>query len=365
MSEARGHAASARAFRLAALAVATVFVLCGVAAVVLAYKRAFVFDFLSYWAAGKLVVQGHATFAYDIARHRAVEALAVPRMTFLPFPYPPPFLLVVTPFGLGPAWAALGAWIVVTAGLYCAAARRLMPLRFSLAQGAAAANFITGQNGFLTSAIFIQGTRMLAARPWLAGATLGLLVIKPQLALLLPVALIAGREWRAIAGGIVSAAVLFALALLLFGVDSYHGFFSILPHYSSWLSAGRWPWGELASPFALLRYFGVPQGPALWIHGLIALIAAAVTARAWALKREQRVPILAAATLLVPPYLFTYDALLLTLALASLLHNQERRWPAAAIWVLGLLPAACYFGDFPNAIPVAAVLALWLLHRVR
>lgn len=363
MTGRRGDAANAGTFRLAALAIATLFVLCGCVAVVLAYKKAFLFDFLSYWAAGRLVVEGHASFAYDIVRHRAVEALAMTNIGFLPFPYPPPFLLVVAPFGLGPSWAALAAWIAITAGLYCAAVRRLMPLRFSLAQAAAAANFITGQNGFLTSAIFIQGTNLLATRPLLAGATLGLLVFKPQLAILLPVALIAGREWRAIAGGILSTLALLAISLALFGIEPYRGFLAILPHYSDWLSAGRWPWGELASPFALLRYCGVPQMPALVIHGLIAVAAIAVTARAWALKLEQRIPMLAAATLLITPYLFTYDGLLLTLPLASLLRRRNGRAAAAAVWICSLLPIVCYFTSFPNTIPLAAVLALGLLYR--
>lgn len=347
---------------LAALAIATMFVLCACAAVALAWKRAILFDFVSFWAAGRLVAAGHASLAYDIARHHAVEATAL-KGGFLPFPYPPPFLLFVAPFGLGPFWIGLAGWIAVTAAAYCGTARRLAPIRFSLAQAAAAANFITGQNGFLTSAIFIHGTNLLGRRPMLAGATLGLLVIKPQLAILLPVAFIAGREWRAIAGGILSTLALLAIGVLLFGIEAYRGFLAILPNYSHWLSAGLWPWGELASPFALLRYFQVSQGLALAIHGVIAVAAAVLTARAWALKLEQRTAVLAAATLLVPPYLFTYDALLLTVPLAWLLRNERSRPWTAAVWILTLLPVVCYWTSFPNTIPLATMLALWRLHR--
>jgi hypothetical protein len=349
--------------RLAAIGFATLFVLCGIAAVILAYRRSILCDFLSFWAAGRLAIEGDASSAYDLVRHRAVEEQVVANVGFLPFPYPPSFLLVVAPFGILRFWAALGAWLFITAGLYIASVRRSDGgLRFALAQAAAAANFSTGQNGFLTSAIFIGGTKLLAARPLAAGAILGLLSFKPQLSILLPVALLAGREWRAIAGALLSSLVLLALSLVLFGAGVFRGFFQILSHYSEWLSAGRWPWGELASLYADLRLFGVPPTAAFAIHGVVALAAAALTARAWALRLEERIPILAASTLLVPPYLFTYDGLLLTLPLAWLIRREHAR-TTLAVWLLSVSPVICYFTRFPNTIPIAAMLALWVLHR--
>jgi hypothetical protein len=348
-------------YRLAALSIATVFVLYAVAAVFFAHERTVTSDFLSFWAAGRLALQGHAEAAYDIARHHALEMLAVPGVGLLPFPYPPILLALFVPFAMLPFWVAFSAWVAITALLYVLVTRPLIEPRFSLAQAAAAANFMTGQNGFLTSGIFIGGTSLLGRRPIAAGAVLGLLSVKPQLALLLPVALLAGREWRAIAGGIASSIVLLALGFLLFGASAYSSFIAILPHFYGWLSAGRWPWGELASTFALLRWFGVPKNGALVAHGAVALGAAAVVARAWARKLDERVAILAAGTLLVPPYLFTYDALLLTLPLAVLIRRQARG-AFVAVWVLALLPLLAYFTPFPNTIPLASTLALWALH---
>jgi hypothetical protein len=350
-------------YRLAAFAIAVMFVIGAVAAVVLARSGSIVADFLSFWAAGHLTAGGQPAMAYDLARHHAVEAEIVSRVGTLPFVYPPPFLLVVVPFGLLSFWIALAAWIAISAGLYLTASWRMIEPRFALAQAGAAANFVTGQNGFLTSAIFVGGTRLISTRPFVAGAILGLLCFKPQLAILLPVALIAGREWRAIAGGVASSIVLLVAALLLFGTDSYQGFLALLPHFSQWLSAGRWPWGEMASTFALLRALGVPTAPALLIHGAIALAAAALTARAWALKLDSRGPILAAATLLIPPYLFTYDALLLTIPLGWLLRRRSGGARFLLVWIFSLLPVVAYFTPFPNTIPLAAMLSLWALHR--
>lgn len=349
--------------RLVAIVIATSFAICGIAAVVLAHSGSVLADFLSFWAAGHLAVGGHPASAYDIAQHRAVEQQVVPGVGILPFPYPPPFLFIVLPFGLLPFWLAMATWIAISAGLYLVASRRVIEPRFGIAQAAAAANFITGQNGFLTSAIFIGGTKLLGARPFLAGAVLGLLCFKPQLAILLPVALLAGREWRAIAGGIASSAALLVLALLLFGAGSYRGFLALLPQFSQWLGAERWPLGELASTFAMLRSFGVPAQTAMAIHGAIAIAAAGQTARAWALRIETRVPILAAATLLITPYLLTYDALLLSLPLGWLLRDSRDHPRFLGVWLLSLVPAASYFTVVPNTIPLAAMLALWALHR--
>jgi hypothetical protein len=349
--------------RLLAIAIAALFALCGIAAVIFARSGSAQADFLSFWAAGHLAVGGHPSAAYDLAQHRAVEVQAVPGVGVLPFPYPPPFLLALLPFGLAPYWIAFAAWIALTAALYLVASRRIIEPRFSFAQAAAGANFITGQNGFLTSAIFIGGTSLLESRPFIGGAMLGLLCLKPQLAILLPVALLAGREWRAIGGGIVSGVAMLLIALVAFGMDSYRGFLALLPQFAEWLSAERWPLGELASTFAMLRSFGVPAAAAMAIHGAVALAATALTARAWALKLETRIPILAAATLLITPYLLTYDALVLSLPLAWLLRDSRNHWRFVAVWVATLVPAVSYFTAVPNVIPLAAIIALWGLHR--
>ena len=55
-------------------------------------------------------------------------------------------------------------------------------------------NAITGQAGFLTAALFVGGMALLPKRPFAGGLLLGLLVVKPQLGLVLPFALLAGRR---------------------------------------------------------------------------------------------------------------------------------------------------------------------------
>lgn len=321
-------------------------------------------DFLSYWAAAKLAVEGLAPSAYDIAAHRAVELSIADVKGLLAFPYPPPFLLVLAPAGLVPYSLAFAAWVAITACLYLLASQRIAPIAYRLAHPQALANALIGQNGFLTTAIFVAGMRALERQPLLGGAILGLMVIKPQLALLLPIALIAGREWRGIFGAAASSIGMLLLGLLVLGTATYEGFLTILPVYPDLLLAGQLAWNELASPFAFARHLGVPQQPALLVHALVAIGATAMVWRAWARKSEQRVPILAAAILLIPPYVFTYDALLLIVPMGWLIVRERRPLVIAAAWLFCLLPIVTYMGFYPgpNTIPLAALLCLWALH---
>jgi hypothetical protein len=319
-------------------------------------------DFISFWAAGRLVLAGHPAAAYDISLHRSVEQAIVPHVGLLPFPYPPPFLIFVTPFALISFRWAFVAWIAITATFYAVTARRFTPLSYAFANPPVLVDFMIGQTGFLTAGILLGGLALLPSAPFAGGAILGLLLIKPQLAALLPVALIAGREWRAVAGGIVSVIIALAIALELFGIASYRGFIEILPHYVGYMRHNSWNWVELASPFAFLRYVGVQPVPALIVHASLAACAALLTALAWARNWPEKVAILATATLLISPYLLTYDAPLLIIPAA--LFIKQKRWSIVLLlWLLCALPVAHFYRLYegPNTIPVAAILSIALL----
>jgi hypothetical protein len=281
----------------------------------------------------------------------------------MPFPYPPPFLFLVSMFAWAPYPIAYLLWISATAGLYLVVTKRFMGPRFAFAHPAAIVNAIIGQNGFLTSGIFLFGISKIAAAPFTAGLILGLLVIKPQLAMLIPVALLASRQWRAIGGAALSSLSLLAAAALVFGLDSYRGFFGITQQYAAFMAADRWDWAQQASVFGFFRFLGAPQPFALTMQAIAAVMAAVLTWRAWANQSEQRGAVLAAATLLVPPYVFTYDSLLLVLPLSVFLTDQERPRRAALLWACLLAPLPGYFGFYPgpNTVPVAAILSLWWL----
>ena len=358
------HEASAlRWLRVSATGFALMFALLTVWAWTWNFKAANFTDYLSYWAAGKLALAGAPAAAYDVVKHRAMEFTVTHIPGLLPFPYPPPFLLVVTPFSLLPYHWGFAAWVLVTAAIYIAGTRRVADLPFTLGHPSVLMNGLIGQNGLLTCPIFVTGAFLLRKRPFLAGAILGLLVIKPQLALLLPVAVIAGRLWPAIAGAALSMGALLLISLALFGYGVFDGFIKILPLYTELMRQDKWPWNEFISVFAFVRYFGLDHSVALTIHAIVALGAIALTWVAWSRNWPEQLPILAAATLLVPPYMLTYDALLMIVPIGFWLREQPRPYLAGFLWLLCFLPIAHYFNMYrgPNTICVAAIVSLCVL----
>ena len=272
--------------------------------------------------------------------------------------YPPPYLLLIKPFTMLAYGVAFSLFVTLTGVLYFLASNRAkLP---ALGNPAAAFNGMIGQNGFLTSAIMFAGLERLAVKPWQGGAILGLLIIKPHLAVILPVAVVAARAWQAIPAALASMAILLLLSFLVFGAEAYVQFFKLSTKYGTYVKDGAWDWNELASFYALGRWAGISVAFAWAAHTSVAIAAAATVWFAWRQDWDGKIALTSAAALLMSPYLFTYDAVLLTLALAWL------RWPGALV-MMGLLfiPLARVFThqDWPNTVPIAAALAVLLIAR--
>ena len=353
-----------RWLRTVAIGFAILFGIIGVWSAVMNLFHSSGADFLSFWAAGKLVLRGQAELAYNITAHGLVENTIVKVGGRLPFPYPPPFLLFVTPFAIPSFGIGFILWVAATAAFYGFATARSTPAFIAFGNTPACINFMIGQTGFLFCGIFVLGLSLIESAPFVGGAILGVMILKPQLALLMPVAMLAGREWRVIASAILSAAIMALLGLLLFGLKSYEGFWNILPFYVDMLRHNQEPWNELASPFALARFAQVPENWALAIHAIVALTAAVLTARAWWLKLDERIPILAASTMLMVPYFFTYDALLIVVPMGWLYRHKQHALVLALTWICVFIPIITYFSPWlgPNYISVAAAACLWALH---
>src|SRR5206468_6768133 len=124
---------------------------------------------------------GNPAGAYDLALHRSVELGAIPLRGALPFAYPPCFLLPLAPFGLLAYPVAAVAWVLLGLAAYGAALRRRALPWLALSFPPLLVNVITGQSGFLMTALLAGGMALLPKRPLAAGLLLGLLIVKPQL----------------------------------------------------------------------------------------------------------------------------------------------------------------------------------------
>ena len=289
-------------------------------------------DFPSFWAASRLALDQMPTSAYDEPIHWAVQraAFSGAPVGYSAFFYPPPYLLACLPLALLPYLPALGAWTLATGASLMAAIRTLTPDR-GAALGLAAypavfSNLAHGQNAFLTTGLFAASLLGAQARPVLSGLLLGLLVIKPHLALVVPVALLAAGRWRMITAAALSSIAACLAAWLVFGDETWLAFLQASPIARQALEQNLVGDAKMQSLFAAVRLMGGPV-PLAWTLQ-IALSLGVIGALAHLVRKTRNVTAQAAMTacaaLLASPFLLDYDLMLAALPLLWLLREGRR-----------------------------------------
>jgi hypothetical protein len=220
-------------------------------------------DFVNVWAAGRMALAGHAASVYDWPAHKLVEESALGHAFdgYFGWHYPPTFLFVAAALSLLPYATAWMIWTVGTFPAYLVAVRAIIGDRVGYFLGAAfpavLANFIVGQNGFVTAGLIGGALVLMERRPALAGVCIGLLTYKPHLGLLFPIALVAGGHWRVFAVAAAIAILMAAASWLAFDRESWEAFFASIGHTSqAFLSDGWADWSKLQIAFGLTRMLG-------------------------------------------------------------------------------------------------------------
>ena len=307
-------------------------------------------DFINYWSGAQLAAGGNAALAYDIDAFRSFQqSLVGPASEFKIYGYPPVAMLLCWPLsGLGFV-PALAVWVTTGAGLCLLLLSRLVGWRIAalsiFAAPAVFLNVLSGQNGFFTASILGGGLLLLDRRPISAGCVLGLIAYKPQMGVLLPVALAFGGYWRAIAATAIMAAFLVGASAALLGVDCWTAFADQLALQRRLLEAGISFWHRMPTSFAAVRALGGGLSAAYAVQlasVVLAIVAVAVVWRsacAYAVKAAT----LIVATFLATPYAWDYDMVALIFAAAWLLAEVApgavRPWERVVLVALMLLPA--------------------------
>lgn len=185
-------------------------------------------DFITFWMrAHQLATAPPSPSAiYDTAPLEAEKSASLIRTpeTLPPFPYPPHMLALIAPLGYIDYRPALEIWLLLTLALYTAALlkhpaiipkRPLLPL--ILLSPFALYTIVTSQTGFLTAGLLIAGLICLPRKPLCAALCFALLTIKPQLGWLIPILLIAGRQWRCLIATTLFTLIALALTTAWFG----------------------------------------------------------------------------------------------------------------------------------------------------
>jgi hypothetical protein len=307
-------------------------------------------DFVAFWAAAKLALAGEAAAAFDPQVLVAAQSLAPDGAWDTYFwHYPPGFHLLIAPLGLLGFSAAFAVFSAVAIVLYILALRGwARPVPGGLALGVAAPPvafvLVTGNASLLWAAALLCALSLLArGRPRAAGAMIALLTLKPQLGLLIPVALIAGRYWRTLLWATAATAAIIAVTIAVFGVGYWAAFFGAMARATSLLEVHGTNAVTMITWYAFARQVGVDHQTALAIQMLSLAAAAGAVGLLWSRRSvapDLKIAALLLATLISTPYAYQYELVLAVAGALFLTRAGIGNSPAGRAWLtaLWLLP---------------------------
>ncbi|MCJ8238637.1 glycosyltransferase family 87 protein [Peteryoungia algae] len=318
-------------------------------------------DYANYWLASRLMLEGKVMnlfLGHDIY-FAEMQAVFGPYYPWRSWSYPPSYLLLIFPLGLMPYGLSMLVFFAVTLAFYFHAisllVQRVSPLAVVLLVPFILGNILYGQNGFMTGALILYGLGLRDRHPILAGLAIGLLTVKPQLGLLFPLLLLYERRWLVLATAAATTIALLMMSALLFGLESWIGFFQhTVPHQSLVMQALSGGFLDLlASAYGQARLVGLPFNEAIIWHGAFAVLVFGLWL--WSLPRVKdplgRAYCFAAAGILVTPYSLAYD-LGATSALAALVASHISAHGAPAN------PKRLVFG-LVATLPLLQLLIVW------
>jgi len=297
-------------------------------------------DFLPLWTGARVDPSRIYDFAYLTDQQNWLFAGKV-----RPFIYPPSALLFFKFFGLMPFWPAYIVLVGGTGALFLWVSRRLgADWRLVLAAMPVVLAALVGQATFLIGGL-VMAAVMARGRPVLSGILFGLAgAIKPQMLVLLPLALLFEGNWRTFwATGLTAAAC--GVVSLLFGA-SWIGWLEALPKFTQLVERDPSLVATMLTPYAR------------WGHATLLFTVPAAIAGIWLAFRSgdfaQRTLALLGGALMVSPYAMHYEIALVVPAVLAL------RRPL--VWTLPFWLALIYYPCGPAALIIAMTLlfiSLW------
>ena len=285
-------------------------------------------DFVSFWVAAREALFGDPTVAYARETFEPAQQILFPDGGFFAFFYPPHFQMILLPLGGLPFFGALAVWLTLTYALVGWVMTRItgdvkLTLELAIAFPAAFLNISHGQNAFLTAGLFAASLYYLPTRPVLAGVFFGVLTFKPQLGVLIPVALMAAGQWRVIASAAATTLALALASALLLGVDVWTAFLAQTKDATDVLEQGSVGFAKMISVYSGLRAVGLGHMLAMSAHIVVSLAVVTVVWQVWRQKASAshglKCAVLIVGALIVTPFGLNYDLYLLAPAAAFFL----------------------------------------------
>ncbi len=330
-------------------------------------------DYFAFYSFSSFIHRHPAALIYDTHLLEQLQVGLHGRM--FPYLYPPGMLLLVWPLADLPYLAGWLSWIGIGLLGYVAAlgvaGRNRAAMIAAVVAPSTLWTTLCGQTALFGAALLFGGFRLLPRRPIMAGMLFAMLTYKPQLAVLVPVALAAAGRWRCLVAMFAWACMLALASAVAFGVAVWGAWLHDIPALGSRIARDMLTFCPvMATVTSNLLVFGVPAADA---HAVQLLVAGAAAVAVWTCLRRGVTMLgaaaVAAATFLVTPYAFAYDMPLLTAAVIVVASDCYERDGSFAFWeVLVLLagfllpfcvvvPAVFRFGS------LVVTALLWLIVR--
>jgi len=311
-------------------------------------------DFYCFWLAAKAAVSVDPALAYDNQAFLQYGGSLFEEAGFLHFFYPPTFLMLMAPLGYLPETAAFFAFFGASLAGYAFMGRCAYDDwnggLYVIALPATFFAIFHGQNSLLLCALF--GGALVAIRGEkyvLAGILVGCLTIKPQIGLLIPFALLAGRYWTVLGVAILTTAILALASWALLGTQTWLAFVHQTQFSKELVDHEHLPFVLHVTPFTSLQQLGLPYALAMSVQIVLAIALLVLTVWIWSreVPFDLKAAVLGAAALLATPYLLSYDLALLAVPIVFLLHYSKSN---------------CFSG--PEKLTIAAAIAFSVLSKI-
>lgn len=311
-------------------------------------------DYVNVFTSGRFVIEGRLADLYDKDAYRAwqTETFGWGIHDHM-YSYPPVTLFYTPIFGAMPYFWSLALWTIVSLLVFGLAARPWLR-RESLGEGLAMilpASIVcvwAGHYGLIVGALWLAAWHNLETRPKLSGVMAGLMIIKPHMAVLIPILYLRRKSWSAIAAAAATVAILVAASAVCFGPELWTTYLE---------STSQSQLSLLHATHTFFAKMMPTLSPALFAYGFPAqlvwpaqvAVAAIVVILMWVYQpadAHRAGLAAAAATFLILPYAFNYDMTVVSLAALILLTEASRRekiWPALIASVIFLLPAVIIY----------------------
>lgn len=335
-------------------------------------------DFVATWAGAKAALTGDPGqyFGFD-AFSALLSGFFGPDYPVHIWSYPPHVLLFTWPLGFMPYMAAYVLYCALGMVLYIAVVtdgeRRWDHIALLALAPAVTLNIWTGQNGFFTTALLIGGLTQLDRRPIFAGVLFGVLSVKPQLGILLPVMLALTGRWRVIAAAAATIAILIAVTCIAFGAKVWTDYLDLaMPLHARSVTEGSGFFvANMPTAFMNLRLIGAPASVTYAVQAAIS--AATLAAVVWVFWRP-RDPVLSlcffvSAAFLFTPYAFNYDMVAFGWVMLRLMERSDNE-PVdyalmLAVWVIPFATIPLGLASVPGSFLPILALTGRLFWRIR